>query len=64
MGTASTLAFDAVSGVFINATPEYLKSTGFVLDRTVGSRRRVLQRLIGRLVPEDLVGLIRYTQSH
>ena len=54
---------DAV-GAFVHAEPEYLESTGFVLDPA----GRVIVSVyssaaIGRLVPDDVVGLIRYVRD-
>jgi peroxiredoxin len=54
-----------VTGAFVNDDPTYLQSTGFVLD-PIG---RVVVSVyssgaIGRLVPEDVVGLIRYLREH
>jgi peroxiredoxin len=55
---------DAV-GAFINDEPHYLQSTGFVL----GPDGRVVVSVyssgaIGRLVPEDVIGLIGYLREH
>jgi peroxiredoxin len=52
-------------GAFVNAEPEHLQSTGFVLD----PEGRVLVSVyssgaIGRLVPDDVVGLVRYLREH
>jgi peroxiredoxin len=54
---------DAV-GSFVNAEPEYLESTGFVLDPA----GRVIVSVyssaaIGRLVPDDVIGLVRYVRN-
>jgi hypothetical protein len=58
-------SFSAATGAFVNTSPEFLQSTGFVLDHA----GRVLVGVyssgpIGRLVPDDVLGLIRYTKSH
>ena len=55
----------AVTGAFINEDPIYLQSTGFVLD----ALGRVIVSVyssgaIGRLVPEDVIGLVRYLRQH
>jgi peroxiredoxin len=55
----------AATGAFVNDEPTYLQSTGFVLD----TEGRVVVSVyssgaIGRLVPEDVVGLIRYLCQH
>jgi peroxiredoxin len=52
-------------GAFVNAEPKYLESTGFVLDPA----GRVLvsvysSNAIGRLVPDDVAGLIAYLRAH
>ncbi len=54
-----------LTGAFINEDPLYLQSTGFVLD----ALGRVIVSVyssgaIGRLVPEDVVGLVRYLRQH
>jgi peroxiredoxin len=53
------------TGAFVNDEPIYLQSTGFVLD----PNGRVVVSVyssgaIGRLVPDDVVGLIRYLREH
>jgi hypothetical protein len=55
---------DAI-GAFINEQPKHLQSTGFVLDPD----GRVIVSVyssgaIGRLVPDDVVGLVRYVREH
>lgn len=55
----------AATGAFVNDEPTYLQSTGFVLD----PEGKVVVSVyssgsIGRLVPEDVVGLIRYIREH
>jgi peroxiredoxin len=52
------------TGAFVNEDPQFLQSTGFVLD----PEGRVLVSVyssgaIGRLVPEDVIGFIRYLQE-
>lgn len=54
-----------ITGAFINADPLYVQSTGFVLD----PNGRVVVSVyssgaIGRLLPEDVVGLVRYHVEH
>jgi peroxiredoxin len=55
----------AATGAFINEDPPHLQSTGFVLDR---SGRIVVSvyssGAIGRLVPADVLGLIRHRRNH
>ena len=53
------------TGAFVNPDPPYLQSTGFVL----GPDGRVLLSVyssgaIGRLVPDDVVRLLRYLRDH
>ena len=54
-----------VTGAFLNADPVYLQSTGFVL----GPDGKVIVSVyssgaIGRLVPEDVAGLVKYVRAH
>jgi peroxiredoxin len=54
-----------VTGAFVNPDPLYLQSTGFVLD----PEGKVVVSVysggaIGRLVPEDVAGLVRYLREH
>jgi peroxiredoxin len=54
-----------LTGAFVNPSPAYLQSTGFVLD----PQGKVLVSVyssgaIGRLVPEDVTGLVRYAREH
>jgi hypothetical protein len=54
-----------VTGAFVNADPVYLQSTGFVL----GPDGKVIVSVyssgaIGRLVPEDVTGLVEYVNAH
>ena len=63
--SADARAVAAATGAFVNPDPMFLQSTGFVLD-PIG---RVVVSVyssgaIGRLVPEDVVGLIRYLREH
>jgi peroxiredoxin len=53
------------TGAFLNEDPLYLQSTGFVLD----PHGRVVVSVyssgaIGRLVPEDVLGLVSYLREH
>jgi peroxiredoxin len=62
---ADAAAVAAATGAFVNRDPVHLQSTGFVLDpdgRVVVSVYS--SGAIGRLVPEDVVGLVRYTEEH
>jgi peroxiredoxin len=63
--SADARAVAAATGAFVNPDPMFLQSTGFVLDPT----GRVVVSVyssgaIGRLVPEDVVGMIRYIRDH
>jgi peroxiredoxin len=55
----------AATGAYVNDDPRYLQSTGFVLapDGTVLTAV-YSSAAIGRLVPEDVLGFIRYTRQH
>jgi peroxiredoxin len=62
---ADAAAVSAATGAFVNDEPRYLQSTGFVLDPS----GRVLVSVyssgaIGRLVPEDVLGMVRYVREH
>lgn len=53
-----------LTGAFVNDNPSYVQSTGFVL----GPDGRVIVSVyssgaIGRLVPDDVVGLLRYLRA-
>ena len=61
---ADAAALHDALGAFVNAEPPYLQSTGFVLD----PEGRVIVSVyssgaIGRLVPDDVAGLIRYLRD-
>jgi peroxiredoxin len=63
--SADARAIATTTGAFVNNNPVYLQSTGFVLD----PRGRVVVSVyssgaIGRLVPEDVISLIRYLREH
>ena len=62
---ADARAIAMATGAFVNEDPLYIQSTGFVLDRA----GRVIVSVyssgaIGRLVPDDVAGLIRYLREH
>jgi peroxiredoxin len=53
------------TGAFLNLEPTYIQSTGFVLD----PQGRVITSVyssgaIGRLVPDDVAGLVGYVREH
>ena len=63
--SADARAIAGLTGAFVNPDPVYLQSTGFVL----GPAGRVVVSVyssgaIGRLVPEDVIGLVRYLREH
>jgi peroxiredoxin len=63
--TAEFTAEHGLTGAFVNDDPLYLQSTGFVLD----PQGKVIVSVyssgaIGRLVPEDVTGLVRYLRAH
>jgi peroxiredoxin len=63
--SADARATAQATGAFVNDDPLFLQSTGFVLDpdgRVVISAYS--SGAIGRLVPEDVSGLIRYLSEH
>ena len=63
--SADARAVAAATGAFVNDDPRYLQSTGFVLDP--GGRVAVSvysSGAIGRLVPDDVIGLVRYMRDH
>jgi len=62
--SAAPDALAALTGAFVNHQPAFVQSTGFVLD----PRGRVLVSVyssgaIGRLVPDDVIGLVRYVRE-
>jgi peroxiredoxin len=62
---ADARAIARLTGAFVNKEPLYLQSTGFVLD----PQGKVIVSVyssgaIGRLVPEDVAGLVRYLREH
>jgi peroxiredoxin len=63
--SAGARAIATLTGAFDNPGPAYLQSTGFVLDpagRVVVSVYS--SGAIGGLVPEDVIGLVRYLREH
>ncbi len=62
---AEALVLAEATGAFVNDDPLYLQSTGFVLN----SGGQVVVSVyssgaIGRLVPDDVAGLIGYLRAH
>jgi peroxiredoxin len=63
--SADARAIAAATGAFVNEDPAYLQPAGFVLDP--GARVVVSvysTGAIGRLAPEDVIGLIGYLRAH
>jgi peroxiredoxin len=63
--SADAEALHDALGAFVNPDPVHLQSTGFVLDPD----GRVIVSVyssgaIGRLVPDDVIGLVRYVREH
>jgi peroxiredoxin len=62
---ADARAVAELTGAFVNPDPAYLQSTGFVLDPAGQVVVSVYSSgAIGRLIPEDVVGLVRYVRGH
>jgi peroxiredoxin len=62
--SADAAAIHEVTGAFVNTDPVYLQSTGFVLDPDGNVVVSVYSTgAIGRLVPEDVAGLVKYVKS-
>jgi peroxiredoxin len=54
----------ALTGAYVNETPRYLQSTGFLLDPNGHVLNAVYSSgPIGRLVPEDVIGMVTYLKS-
>ena len=63
--SADARAVADLTGAFVNPDPVYLQSTGFVLDPAGNVVVSVYSSgAIGRLVPEDVIGLVRYLRQH
>jgi peroxiredoxin len=63
--SADARALAEATGAFVNDGPVYLQSTGFVLNLSGQVVVSVYSSgAIGRLVPEDVIGLIRYLREH
>ena len=62
--SADATAVHQATGAFVNPEPAYLQSTGFVLDPDGNVIVSVYSSgAIGRLVPDDVVGLVNYIKS-
>lgn len=54
----------ALTGAYVNETPRYLQSTGFLLDPAGHVLNAVYSSgPIGRLVAEDVIGMVTYLKS-
>jgi peroxiredoxin len=63
--SADARAVSGLTGAFVNPDPVFLQSTGFVLDPAGKVVVSVYSSgAIGRLVPEDVIGLVRYLRQH
>jgi peroxiredoxin len=63
--SADAAAVSAATGAFVDPDKGFLQSTGFVLDPAGDVVVSVYSSgAIGRLVPDDVVGLIRYLRGH
>jgi peroxiredoxin len=63
--SADAPAIADLTGAFVSPDPVYLQSTGFVLDPAGNVVVSVYSSgAIGRLVPEDVIGLVRYLRQH
>jgi peroxiredoxin len=63
--SADAAAVSKATGAFVDPAGGFLQSTGFVLDPAGKVVVSVYSSgAIGRLVPEDVVGLIRYLRDH
>lgn len=62
---ADATEVSAATGAFVDAQGGYLQSTGFILDPFGKVILSVYSSgAIGRLVPDDVVGLLRYLREH
>lgn len=63
--SADASALAEMTGAFVNRDPVYLQSTGFVLDPDGKVVVSVYSSgAVGRLVPKDVLGLVRYLHEH
>lgn len=63
--SADARAIAGLTGAFVNPDPVFLQSTGFVLS----PEGKVIVSVyssgaIGRLVPDDVAGLVKYVREH
>jgi peroxiredoxin len=63
--SADAAAVAGLTGAFVNPDPVFLQSTGFVLSPAGKVVVSVYSSgAIGRIVPEDVIGLVRYMREH
>jgi len=63
--SADARDIERLLGSYVNDDPLYLQSTGFVLGPDGAVVTAVYSSAaIGRLVPEDVAGLVRYAREH
>lgn len=63
--SASASALSEVSGAFVDPRRGFLQSTGFILSPEGAVVVSVYSSgAIGRLVPDDVIGTIRYVREH
>ena len=63
--SADADAVAAATGAYVNDEPHHLQSTGFVLDPGGHVVTAVYSSAaIGRLMPDDVLGLVRYLGQH
>jgi peroxiredoxin len=63
--SADAAAIAELTGAFVNPDPVYLQSTGFVLSPAGQVIVSVYSSgAIGRLMPDDVTGLVRYLRQH
>jgi hypothetical protein len=62
--SADARAIAPLTGAFVNPDRLYLQSTGFVLNAAGQVVSVYSSGAIGRLVPEDVIGLVRVPRQH
>lgn len=63
--SADAKTISEATGAFVDADNGFLQSTGFILDPTGKVVISVYSSgAIGRLVPDDVVGMLRYLREH
>jgi hypothetical protein len=62
---ATARAIAGLTGAFVNPDPVFLRSTGFIPDPAANVVVNLYSSgAIGRLVPEDAIGLVLYVRDH